>query len=185
MKIETTRLILRPPVLADFDAWALMEADESVKANTGSVQDRRESWTQLLAIAGHWTIVGWGALCAVEKTSGRFVGRFGPTRPFGWPCVEVGWMLLPEFQGKGYALEGAAAAMDFALFDLKEARVIHTIRPENLASQRLAAKLGSQNLGPIKLPPPFEDTPNDEWSQTADEWRVNRERLGIAKRTPS
>jgi RimJ/RimL family protein N-acetyltransferase len=75
--------------------------------------------------------------------------------------------------------------MDFALFDLKEARVIHTIRPENLASQRLAAKLGSQNLGPIKLPPPFEDTPNDEWSQTADEWRVNRERLGIAKRTPS
>ncbi len=178
MKIETARLILRPPLREDFDAWALMEADESVKANTGSVQDRRESWTQLLAIAGHWTIVGWGALCAIEKSSGRFIGRFGPSRPFDWPAVEVGWMLLPEFQGKGYALEGAVAAMDFALLELSEPRVIHTIRPANHASQKLAAKLGSKNLGPIRLPPPFANTPNDEWSQTAEEWRVNRLRLG-------
>lgn len=177
MRIETARLILRPPERADFDAWALMEADESVKANTGAVQDQRESWSQLLAIAGHWSLMGWGALCAVEKATGRFIGRFGPSRPFGWPCVEVGWMLLPEFQGKGYALEGAIAAMDFALLDLGEPRVIHTIRPSNIASQKLAAKLGSTNLGPIVLPPPYETTPNDEWSQTADAWRVNRERL--------
>jgi RimJ/RimL family protein N-acetyltransferase len=178
MNIETERLILRPPVREDFDAWAMMEEDESVKANTGSVQDRRESWSQLLAVAGHWTIVGWGALCAVEKSTGRFIGRFGPSRPFGWPCIEVGWMLLPEFQGKGYALEGAAAALDFVFFDLKEPRVIHTIRPANVASRKLAEKLGSKNLGPITLPPPYQDIANDEWSQTAEEWRLNRVRLG-------
>jgi len=177
MKIETQRLILRPPLREDFDAWALMEADESVKANTGSVQDQRESWTQLLTVAGHWAIAGWGALCAIEKSSGRFIGRFGPSRPFGWPCVEVGWMLIPEFQGKGYALEGAVAAMDFALLERNEPRVIHTIRPANVASQKLAQRLGSVNLGPITLPPPYENTPNDEWSQTAEEWRVNRTRL--------
>jgi len=51
MLIETPRLILRPPIKDDFGAWALMEADESVKANTGAVQDQRESWSQLLAIA--------------------------------------------------------------------------------------------------------------------------------------
>jgi RimJ/RimL family protein N-acetyltransferase len=178
MKIETQRLILRPPLREDFDAWALMEADESVKANTGSVQDQRESWTQLLAVAGHWAIEGWGALCAIEKSSGRFVGRFGPTKPFGWPCIEVGWMLLPEFQGKGFALEGAIAAMDFAFLQLQRPRVIHTIRPANIASQKLAAKLGSTNLGPIRLPPPYEDTPNDEWSQTSEQWQMSRIRLG-------
>lgn len=43
VKLETARLILRQPVMADFDAWAMMEADESVKANTGSVQDQRKS----------------------------------------------------------------------------------------------------------------------------------------------
>ncbi|MDZ4776555.1 MAG: GNAT family N-acetyltransferase [Alphaproteobacteria bacterium] len=178
MEIETQRLILRPPLREDFAAWALMEADESVKANTGSVQDERESWSQLLTIAGHWSIVGWGALCAIEKASGRFVGRFGPTKPFGWPCIEVGWMLLPEFQGKGFALEGAIAAMDFTFLQLQRPRVIHTIRPANIASQKLAAKLGSTNLGPIRLPPPYEDTPNDEWSQTSEQWQMSRIRLG-------
>lgn len=177
MKIDTQRLILRPPTKSDFAAWALMEADESVKANTGSVQDQRESWNQLLSVAGHWAIMGWGALCAVEKSSDRFVGRFGPTKPFGWPCMEVGWMLLPEFQGKGFALEGAVAAMDFAFFELNAPRVIHTIRPANTSSQKLAEKLGSRNLGSITLPPPFSDIPNDEWSQTREEWRTNRLRF--------
>jgi RimJ/RimL family protein N-acetyltransferase len=177
MKLETQRLILRPPEKGDFRAWALMEADESVKANTGSVQDRRESWNQLLSTAGHWSIMGWGALCAIEKSTGDFVGRFGPSKPFGWPCIEVGWMLLPAFQGRGYALEGVVAAMDFAFLELREPRVIHTIRPANLASRKLAEKLGSKNLGPIALPPPFENTPNEEWSQTAEDWKMNRTRL--------
>jgi RimJ/RimL family protein N-acetyltransferase len=148
-----------------------------VKANTGSVQDQRESWNQLLSVAGHCKITGWGALCAIEKSSGRFIGRFGPSEPFGWPCIEVGWMLLPEFQGKGYALEGAIAAMDFAFLELGEARVIHTIRPANTASQKLAARLGSKNLGPIALPPPYDEIPNDEWSHTRAEWNVSRKRL--------
>jgi RimJ/RimL family protein N-acetyltransferase len=130
--------------MEDFEAGALMEADERVKANTGSVQDRRESWNQLLSISGHWSLMGWGALCAVVRSSGRFIGRFGPSKPFGWPAIEIGWMLLPEFQGQGYALEGAAAAMDFAFFELNEPRVIHTIRPANIASQKLAQKLGSK-----------------------------------------
>jgi RimJ/RimL family protein N-acetyltransferase len=177
MRLETQRLILRPPVKADFESWAIMEADESVKANTGAPQNERESWNQLLAIAGHWSIMGWGALCAVEKSSNRFIGRFGPTKPFGWPCIEVGWMLLPEFQGKGYALEGAVAALDFAFFELGEPRVIHTIRPANEASQRLAEKLGSKNLGPITLPPPYDTIANDEWSQTRAEWEENRLRF--------
>lgn len=179
MQIETARLILRPPVRADAEAWALMQPDETVRANNGHEADQRESWAQLLSIAGHWSIFGWGAHCAVEKESGRFIGRFGPTKPYGWPAVEVGWMLLPEFQGKGYALEGAIAVMDFALLTLNEPRVIHTIRPTNAASQRLAEKLGSQNLGPLRLPPPYENTPNDEWSQTADEWRINRQKFGV------
>ncbi|NDC59212.1 MAG: N-acetyltransferase [Alphaproteobacteria bacterium] len=177
MRIETERLLLRPPHRDDFEAWPLMAADEGVRANDGTAQDGRESWSQLLAVAGHWSIMGWGALCAFERSTGRFIGRFGPSKPFGWPCIEVGWMLLPEFQGKGFALEGAVAAMDFAFFELNEARVIHTIRPANIASQKVAQRLGSTNLGPIALPPPYEDIPNDEWSQTIEAWRVNRTRV--------
>jgi RimJ/RimL family protein N-acetyltransferase len=142
VRIETRRLIFRPPQRDDSDAWALMEADESVKASTGSIQDQRESSTQRLSIAGHWAITGWGSLCATGKERGRFVGRFGPSKPFGWPCVEVGWMLLPEFQGKGLAPEGAVAATDFAFPELGEPRVIHTVPPWKVASQKLAEQLG-------------------------------------------
>jgi len=177
VRIETSRLMLRPPELTDYESWAIMEADESVKAKTGDVQDTRESWNQLLSIAGHWKIMGWGSLCAIEKGTGRFVGRFVPSKTFDWPCVEVGWMLLPENQGKGLALEGAIAAMDFAFHELREPRVIHTIRPTNIASQKLAARLGSINLGPIVLPPPYESISNDEWSQTREEWQVSRKRF--------
>lgn len=48
--------------------------------------------------------------------------------------------------------------------------VIHSIAPENVASQRVAVKLGSTNLGPGKLPPPFEHDPVDLWGQTREEW---------------
>ena len=85
---------------------------------------------------------GRGSLCAIGKERGRFVGRFGPSKPFGWRCVEVGWSLLPEFQAKGLAPEGAVAATDLAFPELGEPRVIHTVRPWKIASQKLAERLG-------------------------------------------
>ncbi|MEZ5956590.1 MAG: GNAT family N-acetyltransferase [Hyphomonadaceae bacterium] len=179
MLIETRRLILRAPIVEDISSWPLMGDDESVTANSGSNEDQRRSWNEMFSIAGHWSLMGWGPLCAVEKQSGALVGRFGPSKPFGWPCVEIGWMLLPHFQGKGYALEAAAAAMDFALLERGEARVIHTIRPANVASQRLARTLGSINRGPITLPAPYEHHSNDEWTQTREHWIENRTRLAI------
>jgi len=104
-------------------------------------------------------------------------GGSAPRNHFGWRCAEVGWVLLPEYQGKGLAQEGAVTAMDFAFHQLGEPRVIHTIRPANTASQKLAAWLGSNNLGPIVLPPPFDSIPSDEWSQTHAEWVVSRKRF--------
>lgn len=177
MLIETPRLMLRAPISEDVSSWPLMADDESVTANTGSDEDQRRSWNELLVIAGHWGLMGWGPLIAVEKQSEALVGRFGPSKPFGWPCVEIGWVLLPHFQGRGYALEAAVAAMDFALLKRGEARVIHTIRPANIASQNVARKLGSTNNGPIALPAPHDRHVNDEWAQTREQWLANRARV--------
>jgi RimJ/RimL family protein N-acetyltransferase len=90
------------------------------------------------APAGRWhrKITGWCALCAIEKSGGRFIGRFGPSKPFCWPRIEAGWMRLQQFQGGEYALEDAIAAMDFAFLELGKTRLIHSIRPANTASQK-------------------------------------------------
>ena len=50
--------------------------------------------------------------------------------------------------------------------------MIHSIAPDNVQSQRVAAKLGSRNRGAGRLPPPFEDAAIELWGQTLDEWRA-------------
>jgi RimJ/RimL family protein N-acetyltransferase len=172
--IETKRLILRPPQLADLDQWIIADDENDVTRNSRTPEDNFKHHTHLLQIAGGWALNAFGSLQLFKKDDGVLIGRVGPSKPLDWPAVEIGWMLLPEYTGRGYALEGAVAAMDFALMDLRFNEVIHTIRPSNMASQKLATKLGSTNRGPIKLPPPYQDIPNDGWYQSREEWAVNR-----------
>jgi RimJ/RimL family protein N-acetyltransferase len=107
----------------------------------------------------------------IERETGRWVGRVGPWRPEGWPGTEIGWAIVRDRWGRGYAGEAAVAATNWAFDALGWTDVVHSIAPENVASQRVAEKLGSRNLGPGKLPPPFEDARVDLWGQTREEWR--------------
>lgn len=175
--IETNRLIIRPPALADLDQWVKTDGDSEVFRATGTPEDRLSCHADLMKIAGSWALNGFGSLLLFTKNDGVLIGRVGPSKPLDWPEVEIGWALLPEFTGKGYALEGTVAAMDFALRGLQVPQIVHTIRPSNVASQRLAMRLGSRNQGPIQLPPPYQDVPNDGWFQSAEEWAVNRKQF--------
>jgi RimJ/RimL family protein N-acetyltransferase len=52
--------------------------------------------------------------------------------------------------------------------------VIHVIDPQNLASQKVAERLGSRNLRPGRMPPPFEASEIDVWGQSREEWRARQ-----------
>jgi RimJ/RimL family protein N-acetyltransferase len=172
--IETERLLLRPTALEDFEPWCAMMADEEVARFIGGVQTPSQVWRSLMSVAGSWTLHGWSFFSVVEKTTNSWIGRLGPWTPHGWPGLEVGWTLTRAAQGKGYATEGAAAAIDWAFDKLGWTEVIHCIDPENIASARVAERLGSRNLGPGKLPPPFESAPVDIWGQSREAWRARR-----------
>jgi RimJ/RimL family protein N-acetyltransferase len=105
------------------------------------------------------------------------VGRLGPWYPEGWPAPEVGWGIVREHWGKGYASEGAAAAMNYAFDVLGWEKVIHCIHVDNLASQGVARKLGSTYQRPVTMPHPFENTPVHAWGQSRDQWRANGDRF--------
>ena len=60
--------------------------------------------------------------------------------------------------------------MDWAFTELGWTEVIHSIAPDNYASQAVARKLGSRKRGAGQLPPPFEDSPVEIWGQTRAEW---------------
>jgi RimJ/RimL family protein N-acetyltransferase len=121
-------------------------------------------------MAGSWVLLGFGFFSVIEKTSGQWIGYLGPIQPEGWPGTEVGYTLIPAARGKGYAVEGAAATIDWAFATLGWTDVIHTINPENSASQAVARRLGAMNRGPGRLPAPHEHLSIDIWGQTRQEW---------------
>ena len=149
-------------------------ADAEASRFIGGPQPRSVAWRGLLQVAGAWAIQGFSMFSVIEQASGRWIGRLGPWFPEGWPGPEVGWAIVPEAQGRGYATEGAAAAMDWAFDHLGWDRAVHTIEPENTASQALARRLGSRNLGPGRMPAPYAATHVDIWGQSRDDWRARR-----------
>ena len=171
LQLETPRLILRPPRAEDLDAWSEMMADDVTTRFIGGVAARPVCWRQLMTLIGAWHAQGFAMFSVIEKNSGRWIGRLGPWRPEGWPGTEIGWALVRDCWGRGYAVEGAVVATNWAFDTLGWANIIHSIAPGNVASQRVAQKLGSRNLGPGKLPPPYQNDAVDLWGQTREEWR--------------
>src|SRR4029079_194673 len=75
---------------------------------------------------------------------GTFLGMIGFADPEGWPGFELAWTLARRWWGPGYATEGARAALAYAFTVLNQGRVISLIHPENLASIRVAERLGER-----------------------------------------
>jgi RimJ/RimL family protein N-acetyltransferase len=170
--LETERLILRPIALEDFPRWAEMMADPEASKFIGGPQPAAVAWRGFMSMAGAWSLTGVSMFSVADRDSGLWLGRIGPWTPHGWPGTEVGWGLHADAQGKGYGLEAATAAIDYAFDVLGWTDVIHCIDPENTPSQRLAERLGSRNLGSTRLPPPFHEVTIEKWGQSREAWRA-------------
>ncbi len=165
-------MILRPPEPQDFEPWVALHTDAEVARFIGGVQPRPIVWRAFRTMIGAWLVDGFAMFSVIEKSSGDWIGRLGPWCPAEWPGDEVGWGLARSAWGKGYATEGAARATDWVFDHLGWTEVIHTIDPQNLASQGVARRLGSTNRGPGRLPAPYEDSQVDIWGQTREQWRA-------------
>jgi RimJ/RimL family protein N-acetyltransferase len=173
-ELHTARLILRPVRLQDFEPWAEMMADHEAARFIGGLQVRAVAWRGFMTMAGAWHLQGFAMFSVIERASGRWVGRLGPWYPEGWPGPEIGWAIVRDCWGRGYATEGAVASMDWAFNVLGWNEAIHSIAPDNVASQVVARKLGASNRGPGRLPAPFESSRVDIWGQTRAEWLARR-----------
>ena len=174
--LETERLLLRVQQAGDFERYAEMLAHPS-SLHIGGPLLRHEAWRRFLQMPGAWMVQGFAMFSVVEKSSGRWMGQAGPWCPDGWPGTEVGYSFHMDARGKGYATEACAAAMDYAFDTLGWDEVIHSISPENTASQAVAQRLGSRNRGPGKLPPPLDVHAIEIWAQSRAEWAENRKRF--------
>ncbi|MCD9028604.1 GNAT family N-acetyltransferase [Luteimonas sp. BDR2-5] len=179
-ELHTARLTLRVPRIEDFDRYAEVIGDEAAARYIGGHQPRAGAWRRFLQMPGAWVVQGFAMFSVIETASGRWLGQAGPWQPDGWPGTEVGFVFHPDAWGQGYAREAATAAIDWAFDTLGWDEVIHCIDPDNVASQRLAQRLGSVNSGPGRLPPPNHEHAVDIWRQSAAQWRARRADEGRA-----
>ena len=90
---------------------------------------------------------GLGVWPAEERKTGRFIGWFCLKYVPKTVEVEVGYRLLPEAWGHGYATEGATALVARGFDVLGLFRIIGLTHPENFASQRVLQKAGLRDAG--------------------------------------
>jgi RimJ/RimL family protein N-acetyltransferase len=172
LEILTPRLLLRPPVASDFEGWVQFASEPETMRFLGGVRPPSGAWRAFMTMAGAWHLEGFAMFSVIDRDSGRWIGRIGPWQPEGWPGTEVGWGLLQEYVGRGLAEEASIASIDWAFAHLGWSEVIHCISPDNLASQRLATRLGAYNDGPTKLPPPYDSFAVNLWRQSRAEWNA-------------
>lgn len=147
--VDTPRLMLRPWRDDDVDPYAAMCADPEVMRHMGdgSTLTREDAWRQMAMFIGHWQLRGFGMWAVEERETQRFIGRVGLHQPEGWPGLEVGWMLARDTWGCGYATEAGRASLDHAWNVVGAQHVISVIAPDNVASLRVAERLGETPEG--------------------------------------
>jgi len=142
---ETARLRLAPRSLAETETCLAMDRAPGVTDH----------------VSGPWADPAAHRAFTEARTSGPWPPGMGywtirpradPARFAGWvllipedavgPAIEIGWRLHPEVWGCGYATEAAQTILGHAFGTLGLPEVVAGIMPGNVASLRVAMKLG-------------------------------------------
>jgi RimJ/RimL family protein N-acetyltransferase len=139
--------VLRPFVSDDVDLVAPIFAKPPVwEFPYGRGFSRDETAMFLDQQLSHWDEYGFGCWLASEATTGRPLGYVGLSVPSFLPeilpAVEVGWRFDPDVWGRGYASEGAVAALHEGFETLRLSEICSVPQTENQASVRVAERIG-------------------------------------------
>ncbi|WP_436515747.1 GNAT family N-acetyltransferase [Ekhidna sp. To15] len=153
--METERLHLRliQPDDADFlhqlmdnAKWHEMIGDRGVYSRSDALKYMEERMDPDLKKKGFVNHV------MIEKATGELVGTCSLHDREGVDGIDIGYALLPQFEGKGYATEGAKAMVELSFNHYELDRVSAITTTENVGSCRVLERLGFVHKGYVKLP---------------------------------
>ena len=136
--LNTERLRLYPASREQMEGTIASEQNEELK----------KAYTEMLEGClrqpDQWN---WYAMWMIEKTNGMHIGDlcFKGLQEDG--IAEIGYGILEEYQGQGFAAEAVNAAVMWALQQSGVTRVEAETEPDNQASQRVLEKCGFIPLG--------------------------------------
>jgi RimJ/RimL family protein N-acetyltransferase len=164
-RLEIGRLVLRLPRLDDAPSAAEYLSDPEVMRFLGGETVPRDRAHEVIRKwLERWESNGLGPFAIERRSDGRFLGRVGilvwDTRTWkhstlsdasGHTQLELGWTLARAHWGNGYATEAARAVRDWIRKERGAERLISLIAPDNVASQRVAKRLGANPTQTVKL----------------------------------
>jgi RimJ/RimL family protein N-acetyltransferase len=158
--IGTERVVLREPEARDRAAVIELLASTEVGTYIGGPRPREDLQRALPEVPqrrpGLFVVELDGSTIGTVTIDRRDPGRPGHLRPGGGEA-ELGYLLLPEAWGFGYAAEACAAALDWLAGALPTEPVVLCTQTANVRSMRLAARLGFTEVGR------FEEFGAEQW----------------------
>ncbi len=144
--LETERLVQRRLVMEDLDELYMLYKDPEIRRYfPEGVLNYEETKEELeWFLNGHPRHPELGLWATIYKETGKFIGRCGL---LPWTIddrleVEVAYMIDKAYWGRGLASEAAGGILRYGFEQLKLSRLICLMDPENIASQRVAEKMG-------------------------------------------
>jgi len=160
--LETKRLILRHQVLTDLDdLYALYCDPDIIRYIPDAPRNYAETREELeWHMNGHPKHPELGLWATIHKETNKFIGRCGllPWTVDGNYEVEVAYTISKAFWGQGLGSEAAQAILNYGFNQLHLTRLICLIDHDNLASKKVATKIGMSfekdwvdELGPLQI----------------------------------
>ena len=138
--IETKRLRIYPAAREQMEAFIAAETDTELK----------KAYTEMLeGCLRHPEQWQWYAMWMIELRDGTHIGDLCFKGLGANGAVEMGYGVLEEYQGQGYAAEAVDAVVVWALDQPDVTRVEAETAPDNRASQRVLDKCGFLPSGTI------------------------------------
>lgn len=146
MNLDTARLTLEPYNDSHFDGLRVMDSDPAVMRyiSNGVAKTPEETREGIRRVNARWEKYGFSWWAIKEKSTDDIVGAAclqHLANVDGAP-LEIGWRLVPEHNGKGYATEAAKAIIAFAAEKVGATRLVAVADPDNIPSQRVMQRLG-------------------------------------------
>ena len=172
--IETERLVLRPPLPEDASSLHELHCDPVAMEFIGGVHPECEEGEWVVGMwRARWAANGCGPFSIIRREDGRWLGRTGlliwDTRTWAKTTYaeggehaqpELGWALVREHWGQGYATEAVFAAREWAFAEHGVERLVSVIAPANVRSASLAQRVGCTAGKTVTL---FDTSPAVVW----------------------
>lgn len=144
--IETDRLILRTWQPTDAEPYFQINQDPKVIEFLPGPMTMQQVQSFMDYMQQQWEERHYTLWATEEKSSGKLIGFIGlsdldlsPVLP---PSVEIGWRLGSAFWHKGYATEGAKAALKYGFEQCNLQEITAITVPDNHRSLRVMDKIG-------------------------------------------